>query len=182
MDTVNQLRLLKQIISGSTKWDPEKKVSVHPVPATITEQELEQLEGAGHAPNTFVYPKHDETLAELKQLAGRWTIAEAADAFVASLWSAPMVWRALLPGKLLAETMPDHAYEPYPNSATCQICGLAEGAGVDTTLQWYFRMVEGPPLDGNPHGYMLALRELAAAQDTPKPGPSDHYTLRRLLT
>ncbi|WP_128655311.1 hypothetical protein [Paenibacillus sp. 598K] len=182
MDVVSQLRILKQIYSESTTWDEEMGVSVHRIPSTVTAQELQALEQAGHAPNNWVYPAHDETLAELKRLVERWTLAEAADAFVASLWSAPMIWRALLPGKLLAEAMPEHAYEPYPSSATCQICGLADGGGVDASLQWYFRMIESTPLDGNPHGYVLALRELAAAGQVPQPTASDRYALRRLLT
>jgi hypothetical protein len=182
MDVVEQLWKLKQIYTHSTKWDEEWKALRHLIPSTVTEDDLKALEQAGHGPHTFVRPDHDETIAELKELAGKWTLAEAAAAFVSSLWSAPVIWRSLLGGKLMADVMPDHEYTPYPSSGTCQICGLSPKNGVDISLEWYWRMTSGTPLDGNPFGYVLALRELSAARVVPAPTEYDRWTFRALLT
>jgi hypothetical protein len=182
MDVVNQLWLLKQIYNQATNYDAEQDASVHVIPSTITKAELEQLAACGHAPNHFVKPNHDEVLMELRQFAQRWTIEEATQAFVASLWSAPIIWRSLLVGKLLATGIPHHEYTPYPSSAICQICGLSEGGSVDTSLQWYWRMTSGTPLDGNPFGCMLALKELANEKQVPTPTEYDIWTFRAILT
>lgn len=182
MDIVTQLSLLKQIYSDRTLWDEELQASRHVVPDRISAQEREGLEAVGHEPNRFVRPQHDETITELKQLANQWTINEAAQAFVSSLWSAPMIWRSLLTGKLIASGMPSHEHTPYPSSSTCKICGLSVDQATDTTLQWYWRMTNGTPLDGDPFGQVLALRELAAAQELPIPNEYDRWTLRAVLT
>ncbi|MHA7965418.1 hypothetical protein ACX93W_14890 [Paenibacillus sp. CAU 1782] len=115
-------------------------------------------------------------------MAGQWTLGEAAGAFISSLWSAPIIWRSLLAGKLIAEAMPEHDYTPYPNSDTCRICGLNAASGTDTTRQWYWRMTSGTPLDGDPFGYVLAFRELASIREAPTPNDYDRYTFRALLT
>lgn len=182
MNTVDQLRLLKQVYSGPTRWDEKLQASRHDVSQSISTPDLEALETAGHEPNRFVRPGHDETITELKQLANQWTINEAAQAFVASMWSAPMIWRSLITGKLIASGMPSHEHTPYPSSSTCQICGLSVDQATDSTLQWYWRMTNGTPLDGDPFGQVLALRELAAAQELPKPNDYDRWTLRAVLT
>ncbi|MGG0821744.1 hypothetical protein ABE099_02615 [Paenibacillus turicensis] len=182
MDFVNQLWLLKQIYNQDSKYDDEHNALVHNIPSTITKAELEQLTACGHAPNHFVKPNHDEVLSELKQLAQRWTLEEAAQAFVASLWSAPIIWRSLLVGKLIATVIPDHEYNPYPSSGRCQICGIDTVCSVDTSLQWYWLMTNGTPLDGNPFGCMLALRELANEDMVPNPTEYDRWTFRALLT
>lgn len=182
MDVVNQLWLLKQIYNQDSKYDDEHNALVHNIPSTITKAELEQLAACGHAPNHFVKPNHDEVLSELKQLAQRWTLEEAAQAFVASLWSAPIIWRSLLVGKLIATVIPDHEYNPYPSSGRCQICGIDTVCSVDTSLQWYWLMTNGTPLDGNPFGCMLALRELANEDMVPNPTEYDRWTFRALLT
>jgi len=179
---VDQLHLLKQIYSGPTRWDEELQASRHDVSQSISAQDLDALEAAGHEPNRYVRPQHDETINELKKLANQWTLEDAAQAFVASMWSAPMLWRSLLTGKLIASSMPDHEHTPYPSSSTCQICGLSVDQATDTTLQWYWRMTNGTPLDGDPFGQVLALRELSAAQELPIPNDYDRWTLRAVLT
>ncbi|WFR60356.1 hypothetical protein P9222_17220 [Paenibacillus amylolyticus] len=182
MNTVDQLRLLKQVYSGPTRWDEELQASRHDVSESISSQDLEALEAAGHEPNRFVRPQHDETISELKELANQWTVEDAAQAFVASMWSAPMLWRSLLTAKLIASSMPDHEHTPYPSSSTCKICGLNVDKATDTTLQWYWRMTSGTPLDGDPFGQVLALRELAGAQEPPLPNEYDRWIFRAVLT
>ncbi|MFB6362677.1 hypothetical protein ACFCP7_01270 [Paenibacillus elgii] len=182
MDVVNQLWLLKQIYNQRTHYDAERGVSPHSIPSTVSETDLEELEKSGRAPNSFVRPQHDETIAELKELAERWTIADAANAFVASLWSAPMIWRSLLTGKLIGNAVPEHEYTPYPSSGTCQICGLDSDGATDTSLEWFYRMTSGTPLDGDPFGHVLALRELADARVVPIPNDYDRWTFRAVLT
>lgn len=178
-----QLWTLKQIYQNRSYWDDEWGASRHYIPSGISQDDLDQLKEAGHAPNHFLTPRHDETIAELKELAAKWTVEEAAAAFVASLWSAPVIWRSLLEGKLIAESMPEHEYAPYSSSSrTCQICGLDAGSPVDASLQWYWRMTSGTPLDGDPFGHLLALREMAAMGEAPKPNEYDRFAFRAMLT
>ncbi|MBU5352460.1 hypothetical protein KQI74_09230 [Paenibacillus barcinonensis] len=182
IDIVQQLKLLQHIYSESTAWDEEMRASRQTVPKDVSTEQLQALEAAGHEPNRFVRPQHEETIQELRTLAERWTLQAAAQAFVASLWSAPMIWRSLLTGKLIASSIPDHEYKPYPSSHKCQICGLDVNDGVDISLQWYWRMTNGTPLDGNIFGHALALREMAASPEIPAPTEYDRWTLRAVLT
>ncbi|WP_338540050.1 hypothetical protein [Paenibacillus tundrae] len=184
MDIVNQLRLLKQIYSENMVWDEELQASRHVMPESIPIQDREALETAGRHPNQFIKPQHDETIAELKMLAEHWTLDEAVQAFVASLWSSPMIWRSLLTGKLIASNMPNHEHRPYPSSEICEICGLSVNQAEDKTIQWYWRMTEGTPLDGDPFGHVLALRELidVKEKDLPVPNEYDRWTFRAVLT
>ncbi|PQP82287.1 hypothetical protein C0Q44_20955 [Paenibacillus sp. PCH8] len=179
---VDQLSLLKRIYSESTVWDEELQASRHFVPDSVSVQDRESLEAAGHEPNRFVRPQHDATITELKKLANQWTISDAAQVFVSSLWSAPMIWRSLLTGKLIGSRMPSHEHTPYPSSSTCKICGLSVDQATDTTLQWYWRMTNGTPLDGDPFGYVLALSRLAELQELPVPNEYDRWTFRAVLT
>ena len=183
MDTASQLWLLKQIYKyENSHYDKETGISLHHIPAGITQDMLEGLDQAHHMPNQLFYPEHDEILQELSRLADAWTLPEAADAFVASLWSAPFLWRSALPGILLARVMPSHPHTPYGGSAdTCVICGF-QGRAVDATMSWYYRMNQGTPLDGEPVGYVLALREMAVLKERPIPTEYDLWTFRAILT
>lgn len=181
MDVVHQLWLLKQVYHQSTIWDEELATSRHPIPTEISEADLEALKASGHSPNHFVSPQHEQTLTELRQLAEPWTLNQTAQAFVASLWSAPMIWRSLLTGKLIADAVPDHEFTPYPSSNTCQVCGLNVAMAKDTSLEWYWRMTSGTPLDGDLFGHVLALQEMAG-QELPTPNEYDRWILRAILT
>ncbi|MNW28430.1 hypothetical protein D3C74_52560 [compost metagenome] len=181
MDVVHQLWLLKQVYHQSTIWDEELATSRHPIPTEISEADLEALKASGHSPNHFVSPQHEQTLTELRQLAKPWTLNQTAQAFVASLWSAPMIWRSLLTAKLIADAVPDHEFTPYPSSNTCQICGLNVAMAKDTSLEWYWRMTSGTPLDGDLFGHVLALQEMAG-QELPTPNEYDRWILRAILT
>lgn len=68
LDMVTQLSLLKQIYSERTLWDEELQASRHVVPDSLSVKDREALETAGHEPNRFVRPQHDETITELKKL------------------------------------------------------------------------------------------------------------------
>lgn len=183
MDTASQLWLLKQIFKNENSYyDKEAGTSLHRIPPSISQDMLEELDQAHHMPNQLFYSEHDKILQELSRLADAWTISEAADAFVASLWSAPFLWRSALPGKLLAQVMPSHPNTPYGGSAdTCKICGYQDRA-VDATHSWYHRMIQGTPLDGEPVGYVLALREMSAVEERPVPTEYDWWTFRAILT
>lgn len=182
MKIADQLFLLKQVYSQNGRYDAKLGASVYDMPSTISPEDLAELASRGHTPNSFVCKTHDETLTELKYLAKRWTRQEASNAFIASLWSAAGIWRSLLPGKLMAEVIPAHDYMPYPSSETCQICGIKTGENIDTSQQWYWRMTEGTPLDGDPFGYVLALRELEKETIVPEPNEYDLWTFCALLT
>lgn len=185
MDTTWQLWLLKQIYKNENSYyDREKNASLHHIPAGISQEMLERLDKAHHTPNLLLYPEHDGIMKELFCLADTWSLSAAADAFAASLWSAPFLWRSALPAKLLSMAMPSHPHTPYAGSpGTCTICGFQDKA-VDMTMSWYHRMIQGTPLDGEPVGYVLALREMARAglEERPIPTEYDLWTFRAILT
>ena len=183
MDIVEQLWLLKQIYKNENSYyDREKGASLHHMPGDISQDMRRELDEIHHMPNQLFTPEHDEILMELSRLADTWTFSEAADAFIASLWSSPFLWRSALPARLLSLVMPSHPHTPYAGSAdTCTVCGFRSRT-LDMTMSWYHRMIEGTPLDGDPVGYVLALREMAGLGKRPIPTEYDIWTFRAILT
>ena len=183
MKTAEQLWILKQVYSYENGYyDREKDLHLHRIPAKIPADAFRSLEESGFMPNQMFVPDHDEILQELYRLAAAWTVAEAADAFIAGLWSAPFLWESALTGKLLAMGMPSHKHTPYGGSAdTCTVCGYRQRA-VDITEQWYQSMIGGTPLDGEPVGHVLALREMERMGTRPVPTEFDIWTFRAVLT
>lgn len=182
MKEIQQLWLLHQVYNESSYYDSEQDLHLHHLPPSIEQSDLQALEDCGHAPNQMIRPKHDETLSELRQLAAAWSLEAAANAFVAGLWSAPFYWRSALTGKLIAEVMPEHANTPYSGSSSvCTICGF-HGRAVDSSLSWYQSVCSGVPLDGEPIGHVLALREMAKAAERPLPNEYDRWIFRAILT
>lgn len=183
MDFIEQLWTLKQIYQNENAYyDPSRKQHLHHIPSNIPAEKLVILKQTGRMPNQILYPRHDEIWDAFYTLADTWTLSEAADAFIAGLWSAPFLWQSALNAKLLSLATPRHAFTPYQGSShTCTICGFQEKA-VDSTLQWYRRMTDGVPLDGDPTEYVLALREMAGAGPRPTPTAYDLWTFRAILT
>ena len=182
MDTVQQLFLLKQIYDLDSYYDDEEDLHLHRIPAGMSQKDLRVLVECGRSPNAMERPGHDAVLEEFRQLAKKWSVAQASAAFVAGLWSAPFYWRAALTGKLIAAAMPKHSYTPYSSSSpVCAICGFHERA-VDTTLAWYRLAHSGTPLDGEPFGHVIALREMARERHRPAPNEYDRWTFRAILT
>jgi hypothetical protein len=182
MDLMEQLFAIKQIITlGGPYYDKETRRSMHRIPPSLDAGALKALDEAGRAVNTFESFGHDEAVAELKSLAAEWSIEEAADAFAASLWSAPWIWRAALTGKALGDAIPVHPFEPFSESSsdTCGICGFMKEP-VDKTMAWYFGMTEGSPYDGCVCEHVILLREmkkLRRESGTPSPTKYDLWTL-----
>ncbi|MDE7271769.1 MAG: hypothetical protein K2N95_01740 [Lachnospiraceae bacterium] len=183
MNVADQLWLLKQIYEhGSSCFDEEKKMVLYQIPDTISAEELSALERMGHMPNQIYTPKHDEIMDAFYRLSGTWTIREASDAFIAGLWSEPFLWRSALTAKVMAMVMPPHEHTPYGNSKdTCAVCGYRDKA-IDITQKWYFCMLEGTPLDGDPVGHVLALKEMEQMGKRPVPTEYDWWTFRAVLT
>lgn len=183
MDTADQIWILKQIYNNENSYyDSNKKIHLHHIPKTISADDRKSLSESHHMPNQMFFPKHDEILDEFYNLTSTWTISEAADAFLAGLWSAPFLWQSALTAKVISSVMPFHEHAPYTGSAdTCTVCGFRERA-VDTTLLWYYRMIGGTPLDGEPVGHVLALREMNNLGKRPTPTEYDIWTFRAILT
>lgn len=177
------LKILSRIYSyENSYYDSEKKQHLHRIPADLPPGQLEILEQAGRMPNQMCCPEHDEIWEDLYTLAGTWTLSQAADAFIAGLWSAPFLWRSALIAKLLSLAAPPHTFTPYRGSSeTCIICGFRKKA-VDSTRLWYNRMTGGLPLDGDPVGYVFALREMSRLGQPPTPTAYDLWTFRAILT
>ena len=183
MNTIEQLWLLKQIYQGENAYyDREKALHLYHIPANLSAHQLEALKQAGRLPNQMYLPRHDEIWDIFYTMADAWTLPQAADAFIAGLWSAPFLWQSALNAKLLSLATPRHAFTPYKGSAhTCVICGFQDKA-VDPALLWFNRMTGGVPLDGDPTGYVFALREMAECGEKPTPTAYDLWTFRAILT
>lgn len=158
MDLIEQLWCLRQIYQNENSYyDSEKKLHLYHIPASISASQLDALQQAGRMPNQMFYPEHDEIWSAFYTLAHTWTLSEAANAFIAGLWSAPFLWQSALNAKLLSLATPRHSFTPYNGSSnTCMICGFRKKA-VDSTLLWYSRMTDGVPLDGDPTGYVFEI-------------------------
>lgn len=183
MDTVDQLWLLKRIYSNENRYyDNEKGIFLFQRPSGISDHEWDTLEKAGRGPNQLFFPEHGKVLGRLCRLADTWTLAEAADAFLAGLWSAPFLWRGALTAKVIASVMPRHDHTSYRGSPhSCMICGF-QARPVDTAYSWCSRMTEGTPLDGEPICHILALEEMDKIGKRPTPTEYDIWTFRAILT
>lgn len=183
MDTATQLWLLKQVYQNENKYFDEASGQwLYRIPQTISGEDLAALETMGHAPNQRFLPRHGEVLRELSRRSAAWTLQEAADAFIAGLWSAPFLWQSALTAKVMAMGIPAHRKVPFGNSVdTCAVCGCREWA-VDVAQEWYFRMTGGTPLDGDPAGHVLALREMEKLGSRPMPVGYDVWTFRAILS
>ncbi len=183
MNLVDQLWTLQQIYRNENAYyDLEHDMHLHRIPANLPADRLEALAQADRMPNQMALPRHDELWGDFHALAETWTLAEAADAFIAGLWSAPFLWQSALPAKLLSQATPRHPFTPYAGSGdTCRVCGFRRKA-VDITYLWYRRMTGSFPLAGDPAGYVYALREMAKSQSRPVPTAYDLWTFRAILT
>lgn len=153
------------------QWDAEVGQAWHrPSEVDQWSAYVEPLAAYGLDPRTLVVSEHDPVLAELRARAGQWTMHDAAQAFMAGLWSAPAAWRSALPGVVLARAMPDHDLDPWSEaeSELCQICGF-RGHGIDAQVvgEWAFRLTIGTPLDGEPTGYARTFRWFDDRRPTP---------------
>lgn len=183
MNTADQLWLLKQIYEHNNSYfDEEKKMVLYRIPETISTEALSALERMGHMPNQLYTPRHNEIMDAFYRLADTWTLKEASDAFIAGLWSEPFLWQSALTAKVMAIGMPLHEHTPYGNSKEiCAICGYRDRT-IDITQEWYFHMLEGTPLDGDPIGHVLALKEMEQMGKRPIPTEYDWWTFRAVLT
>lgn len=183
MNLTEQLWTLQQIYKPENSYyDSEKDLHLYHIPSNFPADKTEALSYAGRMPNQMSLPHHDEIWDALSAMADTWTLSQAADAFIAGLWSAPFLWLSALPAKLLSQAAPRHSFTPYGGSPTvCTVCGFQKKA-VDASLLWYRRMAGSVPLDGEPTGYVYALREMAQSECRPTPTAYDLWTFRAILT
>ncbi len=183
MNIIEILKILRLIYRPENAYyDSEKGQHLHRIPADLSDAQLETLKQAGRMPNQMSCPEHDEIWNNLYTLAGTWTLSQAADSFIAGLWSASFLWQSALNAKLLSLVTPRHSFTPYKGSPeTCIICGFRKKA-VDETLLWYNRITGGVPLDGDPIGYAFALLEMSKLGQPPTPTFYDLWTFRAILT
>lgn len=177
MDDDRALALLTRVYAPENRVFRGGRHEVR-VPATVDAADLDELAARGLAPSTFVTLTHDAAVTELRARAREVDERAAADAFVASLGSAPVRWRSLLPATVLGSTLPDHAFDGRPDR-TCDVCFVDPEVTVDTTDAWRSRRTNGSPLPGDVVPYVLALREAPAPW--PAPTPHDVWTLHEVL-
>lgn len=145
--------------AGRFDWDDSRGTSWHRMPSPPHYAPLlNDLVAMGLDPNATQMNDHATTLALLRARAHTWTDAQAAEAFVAGLWSAPAAWRSALPAALIARQLPEHEFTPWGGHASdlCEVCGF-HPLPVQIIDQWAFRLLEGTPLDGDPAAYAQTL-------------------------
>jgi hypothetical protein len=182
MDTLEQLCAIQQILAlGSQYYDKAAGALAQREPLPAGPGVLREIAACGHSINSFTSFGHDAAVGELRALAAGWGVQEAANAFAASLWSAPWIWRAALTGKALGSAMPEHRLQPYAqNNPVCRICGFQQNTKIDAALVWYQAMTSGPPIDGHVPEHLILLRELEVmgnASGLPAPTEYDLWTL-----
>jgi hypothetical protein len=143
--------------------------------------DLRPAEGSGH-PSERRARGHDDAGAARRAHAARWTLQDAADAWVSGLWSAPFGWRSALTGTAVGAVVPVHPAEPYSSASdVCRVCGHRDGHGLDVAGERWSRHTQGAPVDGAVAEHVLALDDLAGH---PRPEPTDYdvWALQALLT
>jgi hypothetical protein len=97
MDTLEQLCAIRQILAlGPQYYDRAAGALAQREPLPTSPAGLRELAACGHSINSFTSFGHDAAAGELRALAADWSVQEAANAFAASLLSAPWIWRAAL--------------------------------------------------------------------------------------
>lgn len=182
----DQLFAVQQIYRGDTRWDSGAGRTEHLVPVTMEAATVAALGAAGTPPNAYRRITHDDVSA-LRETAARIDARQAADAYVASLWSAPWSWRAALPARALGLALPpvaEHVAWNDDQPHLCGTCGLDESAWTDTTQAWFWSMTEGAPSGDAVGRLALAASHLPAAGSTGWPVPTEHdaWTVRAVLT
>ncbi|WP_353115883.1 hypothetical protein [Microbacterium sp.] len=154
--------------AGMSRFRPEREPGLAPL--------SERLRAAGLDPDAVDLVDHSACVERLEAGAARWTVDEAADAFTASLWSAPGAWRSMLPAVLFARAMPAHELMPWSEDSAelCAVCGWRAGRR-QLVEEWASRMSGTTPLDGDPAAAGFALR--AAGEGRPSATESDRWML-----
>ncbi|WP_417070444.1 hypothetical protein [Niveibacterium terrae] len=155
--------------------------TVYLLPATISQPERQALDAAGLTPNRLCLPAHDQVVALLQQKAARADLQRAADAFIASLNSAPLWWQSLLPAVVLGLQLPTHAAAPLDTgSSRCACCFHPPWAN-DLTQIALFRYRAGTCW-GN-YGPQDALQVLLGSETEvwPQATPRDIWIWHRVL-
>ncbi|WFR72121.1 hypothetical protein P9209_27090 [Prescottella defluvii] len=136
--------------TAMTRFVPSRDADLAPLVGMLRE--------AGLDPDATDEVSHDSCWDRLRARAVQWDVRAAAEAFTASLWSAPGGWRSVLPAVLLATSGPEHELRPWSEQSAdlCEVCGWRSGRR-QVVDEWASRMAGTTPLDGDPVGCGLAL-------------------------
>lgn len=176
---LEKLYLLKQIYQlDNSYYDAEAGCSLYRLPAGVSQADLDRLD---LAPNHIISLSHNRLLEDFKSLADRWTIDQAATAYLSAFASADYSWQAILLAKVLARHLPAHDFEAYgASSSCCKICGFNDQA-LNETEVIYRAMTGGPATEGNIQHLFLTLRYLAD-QPLPQPSQDDLSVFKNILS
>lgn len=126
-------------------------------------------------------PSHDEILARVRRALSNLAVASIADAFVASLGSAPLRYRSTLNSWAKVALMPDHEFADLGDNSGCAICGVRPDVPEG----------ERELIDGKESGTCLGYPEVYAALvdlehfqtlDAVTPNERDQERLRQAVT
>ena len=98
-------------------------------PETPSADDFAIASTAGYMFENIVFG-HDELIQKIRDLADQITVAEASDAFVASLSTRWLFLRPFLPSLIIARSLPQHTFEPTGRSAQpgatgpCAVCNV----------------------------------------------------------
>ncbi|MGW4098303.1 hypothetical protein [Mycobacterium sp. NPDC004974] len=136
--------------TGMSRFVPSRDADLTPLVGMLREA------GLDHDATDEV--SHHSCWDRLRAGAAQWDLPAAAEAFTASMWSAPGAWRSVLPAVLLATSAPEHELRPWSEDSAdvCEVCGW-KARRTQVVEEWASRMAGTTPLDGDPVGCGLVL-------------------------
>jgi hypothetical protein len=123
--------------------------------------------------------QHDDVVDEITSV-GAGVMAEAVDAFLASLTTRKVFLRSFLPSAVVASTLPTHGFREGPESGDCAICGFPEALTVDLNVLSFERHKWG----GVRHldlGFIWFCLDRLHVEGSTQPAPADRELLNTIL-
>jgi hypothetical protein len=150
------------------------------IPPVLSTAEQEALRASGVQPGRLVKVRHDEALDRLREAIGKADRERIGAAFVASLGSHPLVYRAALRSYAVGAHMPRHSWTGRDRNPTCEVCGMAKSIEVDLVQVEAQRYLSGIAGFTEPFSAAYDL-ELFDGLPPAEPVKGDRDTLRQLL-
>ncbi len=132
------------------------------VPAKFPRDDLDWLAAHGLAPNQRRTETHDALVTRVVSAKRRWSIADGARAFTASLDAGTPPHPVLLEAVLLAHRMPRHDFTVRGKGTVCNVCGLEKDVTRDRAEEFLDWHRQGSGIPGALTWAALALEHLGA--------------------
>ncbi len=125
--------------------------------------------------------RHDDIVKKLRSAVNKVSRRDVADAFVASLTSAPATYRATLRSWAYASNFPEHGFLPSLGDASyeCAVCGLSKSEDLERS-DTIASKEDGGFVDTRPTDALVDLEHFAGLPRV-RPTDADRACLRKML-